>query len=171
MSFRDRLKEARMAKGFKQIELSELIGLSKNAVSNYENGTSNPNVDVLYKIFDVLDVDPNFLFQDEVSIHKTTLNTTEKTLLTNYRTLNPEGQEKAIAYVEDLTGNSKYTISEKETGIPKNAKEILEKHLSAMKNTSQIAAQGEGVHLGTASKVTPERMEEIEKLSQQFNKE
>lgn len=64
MSFSDRLKEARTAKNLKQGELGALIGVTGNAISNYENGTSSPNDRVLLKLFDVLEVEPNFLFQD-----------------------------------------------------------------------------------------------------------
>lgn len=64
MGFSERLKEARTAKNLKQGELGALIGVTGNAISNYENGTSSPNDRVLLKLFDVLEVEPNFLFQD-----------------------------------------------------------------------------------------------------------
>lgn len=108
MSFRDRLRAARNAKGYKQTELSEMIGLSKNAVSNYENGTSNPNVEVLYKLFEVLDIDPNYLFQDEVPIQSISVLPNEKKMLTDYRELNEIGQQKAQEYIRLLLMDSSY---------------------------------------------------------------
>ena len=108
MSFRDRLKEARIAKGLKQVELSEKIGLSKNAVSNYENGSSNPNVEVLYKIFEVLDVSPNYLFQDEIPTHEVILTNGEKEMVNNYRDLNTLGQKQANDYIKLLLLDDKY---------------------------------------------------------------
>ena len=140
MSFRDRLKEARIAKGLKQVELSEKIGLSKNAVSNYENGSSNPNVDVLYKLFDALEVDPNFLFQDEIPIHKITLTTIEKQLIINYRKLSKIAQQKTDEYINDLLENPKYTKSTIPNSTPKKP---TTPHKQTY--TAQIAAQGHGV--------------------------
>ena len=70
MSFAERLKEARAAAGLNQKELGAMIGVTGNAVSNYENGTSSPNDKILLKIFDALNVDPNFLFQDSFAKEK-----------------------------------------------------------------------------------------------------
>ena len=70
MGFAERLKEARIAAGLNQKELGALIGVTGNAVSNYENGTSSPNDKILLKIFDALNVDPNFLFQDSFAKEK-----------------------------------------------------------------------------------------------------
>lgn len=108
MSFGDRLKEARLKKGLKQTELSNLVGLTQNAVSNYETKVSFPNIEVLYKLMRTLDVDPNFLFQDEVKIENNVLTIGEKDLIDQYRNLNSEGQQKAKEYIDDLTINPKY---------------------------------------------------------------
>lgn len=66
MSFGSRLKERREALGLKQKQLGELLGISGNAIGNYENGISSPNANVLYKVFDVLKCDANYLYQDEM---------------------------------------------------------------------------------------------------------
>ena len=108
MGFREKLREARTAKGINQVELSTRIGLSKNAVSNYENGSSNPNVDVLYRICKELNVDPNFLFQDEVPIHSISLNNDEKRMLRGFRMLNQAGQEELKKYIKLLLCNKEY---------------------------------------------------------------
>lgn len=70
MSFAERLKEARAAAGLNQKELGAMIGVTGNAVSNYENGTSSPNDKILLKIFDALNVEPNYLFQDSFAKEK-----------------------------------------------------------------------------------------------------
>lgn len=64
MNFGARLKMARTAAGLNQKELGEKVGVTGNAISNYENGTSAPNDRVLLLLFDALGVEPNFLFQD-----------------------------------------------------------------------------------------------------------
>ena len=113
LSFKDRLKEARKAKGLKQIELSIKCGLSKNAVSNYETGVSFPPIETLYKIFDILDTEPNFLFQDDVKFNNITLSLKEKIMIKNLRELNALGQNKACEYIKDLSTIPNYTITYK----------------------------------------------------------
>ena len=67
MSFASRLKQAREDANFTQQELANALGITKSAVGNYENGVSSPKWDILLKIFDVLHVEPNFLYQDSFS--------------------------------------------------------------------------------------------------------
>lgn len=74
MSFQNRLKERREALGLKQSELGAMLGVQGNAISNYETGFSSPKADILYKMFDVLKCDANYLFQDEMK----TLSETKK---------------------------------------------------------------------------------------------
>ena len=66
MSFASRLKERREALGITQPELAALLGVSKGAIGNYETGVNSPRAAVLYKLFDVLRCDANYLFQDEL---------------------------------------------------------------------------------------------------------
>ncbi len=67
MSFGDRLRAARNNKGYSQKQLAKLISVSNTAISNYEQNTSFPNTDILYKLFDALECEPNFLFWDELT--------------------------------------------------------------------------------------------------------
>ncbi len=67
MSFGDRLRESRNKKGYSQKRLAELVGVTNTAISNYEQNTSFPNTDILYKLFDALECEPNFLFWDELT--------------------------------------------------------------------------------------------------------
>ena len=47
-----------------QKELGEKIGVKHNTVSGYENGTNEPEQDILFKIADALDVSINDLFPE-----------------------------------------------------------------------------------------------------------
>jgi len=67
MGFSNRLKEAREQKGLSRDDLAKRLGVTNSAISNYENGISSPKEEVLLKIFDILEVEPNFLFQDDFS--------------------------------------------------------------------------------------------------------
>ena len=57
-----KIKEARNAQGMTQEELARRLGVTKGAVANYENETSHPKESVMYKMFEALDVDANYLF-------------------------------------------------------------------------------------------------------------
>lgn len=50
----ERLAEARIARGISSTDFADLIGVSVQSVSKYENGRSTPKLDVLYKIAAVL---------------------------------------------------------------------------------------------------------------------
>ena len=48
MSFASRLRQAREQAGFTQQDLAKKLGVTKNAISNYENGVSSPKWAVSY---------------------------------------------------------------------------------------------------------------------------
>lgn len=61
----------RKQKNMTQDELAELLYVSRQTVSNYENGKSNPDIDMLVKIAEVLETDVNLLiFGPSVSLSK-----------------------------------------------------------------------------------------------------
>lgn len=100
MSFAQRLKERREVLGLGQIELADKLGVTKASVSNYENGVSTPKADVLFKVFDALECDANFLFQDEMrELDKQyVLSIDEKFLIKKYRELDTHGK-KAVEWI------------------------------------------------------------------------
>lgn len=61
-----RLREAREARGLTQIALSEMLGVSAQAVSQYEAGQSSPRPDVLARLTTVLNL-PVAFFLDAVT--------------------------------------------------------------------------------------------------------
>ena len=64
--FKDRLKEARKQAGFSQERLGVLIGVSKQTVSDYERGYSEPDMAKITLVMNALGVDANYLWQDEM---------------------------------------------------------------------------------------------------------
>ena len=94
MAFKDRLKEARLSKKLTQEQVAKQIGVAKSTFTGYEKGNSEPNMLNISKIMEVLSVDANFLFQDEVK--KTAqifANIEEKEILEKYRALDAHGKE------------------------------------------------------------------------------
>lgn len=94
MAFIDRLKAARLEKGLTQEQLAREIGVAKPTYNGYEKGNSEPNMLVLSRMMKILGVDANYLFQDEMQIHKETHATpAEMEHIKKYRTLDGYGKE------------------------------------------------------------------------------
>ncbi len=66
MSFGERLREARLLKGYTQKQLAEKLDIGGTTVTGYEKDNSEPNMATISKIIRVLGVDANFLLQDEI---------------------------------------------------------------------------------------------------------
>lgn len=64
--FNDRLREARNAKNLTQGQLAKKIGTGKSTVTGYELGNSEPPMATLLLIMKELEVDANYLWQDEL---------------------------------------------------------------------------------------------------------
>ena len=64
MSFSERLRARREELGLSRTELAEQLGVTVNAIGNYETGTSFPKENIMLKLFDCLRVDPNYLYRD-----------------------------------------------------------------------------------------------------------
>lgn len=93
-----RIKEARIQKGFTQEYLAKKIGVTKSAIANYENEISTPKIELLYKLFDVLQCDANYLYQDEMNSladkdESMALSLKEKTHIKKYRILDEHGKK------------------------------------------------------------------------------
>ncbi len=61
----NRIKENRMRRGLKQEELAEKLFVSRQTISNYENGKTEPDLEMLGKLADALQVEMIDLIGDE----------------------------------------------------------------------------------------------------------
>lgn len=73
MNFGARLKWARKRKGLSQTQLGDLVNVSHATINRYENGVSEPSIDMIKKLAEVLDVSVEFLIEgvDSIKKHKT----------------------------------------------------------------------------------------------------
>lgn len=62
MTFGERLREARLAKGLTQSELGEKIGVAKSTLAGYEKGSREPDLQKIRLLLETLDIDANELF-------------------------------------------------------------------------------------------------------------
>lgn len=67
MSLNARIKERREQLGMSRPELAAKLGVTPSAIANYENSVSSPKIELLFKLFDALQCDANYLFQDEMT--------------------------------------------------------------------------------------------------------
>lgn len=70
MSIGSRIKQARKDMNLTQEDLAAAIGVTKGAIANYENEVSVPKIELLIKLMKKLDVDANYLYQDDVRFLK-----------------------------------------------------------------------------------------------------
>lgn len=104
MSIGSRIKERREELGYTQPQLAQLVGVSKGTIGNYESNISSPNENILFKLFDVLKCDANFLYQDDIDLeHLDKFSSSERQIIKKYRTLDEHGQR-----IINLTLNEEY---------------------------------------------------------------
>ncbi len=96
MAFSNRLRQARGRLGLTQGELAKRLGCTKSAIGNYENGVSSPKEEILLKLFDVLEVDPNFLFQDSFLLPADSFSPFEAEIIKKYRALDERGKSAVL---------------------------------------------------------------------------
>lgn len=102
MGIGKRIKEARKAIHMTQEELASILGVTKGAVANYENETSHPKEPIMYKMFDALQVDANYLFQDVIDLpgERNDVTLAEYEHIEKYRGLDDHGK-KVIDFLLD----------------------------------------------------------------------
>ena len=130
MSLNTRIKERRERLGISRSDLAEMIGVTPSAIANYENGISTPKVELLYKLFDALKCDANYLYQDEINVINKQDNITpaECEIIRKYNFLDSHGK-----HLIDVVLSAEYERC-KEVSVPKRNYIYLRK----------IAAAGSG---------------------------
>lgn len=102
MSFGYQLKKRREELGLSRAVFAERLGVTASAISNYENGLSFPKEEVMLRLFDSLEVDPNTLFQDSYRDGRNVLSQSERQMLKQYRGLSPKGRETMRSVLDAL---------------------------------------------------------------------
>ena len=92
MDFSTRLRQVRKARGISQSVLAERLGLTKQAISNYESGANTPTHGVFLRIADQMDVDLDFL------AGRTDLRFSS--IVEKMRKLSPEGMEEVDRFAD-----------------------------------------------------------------------
>lgn len=99
MSFYDRLKESRINAGYTQEQLANKLGVAKSTLSGYESGNRDPSMYTISKMMEILNVDANFLWQDDTDFPMQ-VSYEEIKHIEKYRALDQYGQE-TVSYILD----------------------------------------------------------------------
>ena len=102
MAFGDRIKARREELALSRPQLADRLGVTPSTVSNYETSVSFPKEEMMLRLFDCLETDPNTLFQDSFRRGADVLTERERQLLEQYRSLSPLGRESVQTMVEAL---------------------------------------------------------------------
>lgn len=104
MSLSSRIKEARLKCGLTQEQLANMVGVAKSTITGYEVGNREPTAAKVGEIADALNVDANFLYQDEVKMfYENRATSDEMEQIKKYRFISlhsPEGI-KTVDYILD----------------------------------------------------------------------
>jgi transcriptional regulator with XRE-family HTH domain len=128
LEFGKRLAELRLSIGMSQNDISKKLGIAQTTYSGYENGVRKIPLEFISALADILNVSPTYLISGKKPKSEQTpvseLSMHEKQLVTNFRLLNEEGQEKLSDYADDLVSSGKYKKLDKPCmGYQENAKQ------------------------------------------------
>ena len=91
--FNEKLKAARKQNGLSQAALGKLIGVRTQTISNWETGKSEPNLETINKLCEILNIPLYSLISKDVDYQ---LNYEEAFVIKKYRELNDDGKQMII---------------------------------------------------------------------------
>lgn len=99
-----RLKEIRLKRGVSQQEIADSLGLARNTVSGYETGVSEPSIENLIKLADILDVSVDTLLGHDANIvDLNLLDENQKIVISKiYKELTETNVAKVLGYIDNL---------------------------------------------------------------------
>ena len=64
-----RIHDLRVAQGYSQVALAKRLGVSKQAVSNWENDNIQPSIEMLIRLAELFSVSTDYLLGREAALH------------------------------------------------------------------------------------------------------
>ncbi len=118
MAFYDRLKESRIKAGLTQEQLAEKLGVAKSTLSGYESGNREPTVATIAKALETLNIDANYLYQDETkTLTERVISLEDKEFLNKYHNLDNHGKEMVDFTLEKEYERSKVQANQASENI------------------------------------------------------
>lgn len=104
----DRLKKLRLELGLSQQALADRLNVSQQTICKYENGTIEPNIDMLKTMANLFDVSVDYLIGDSSYAYKaeerteTELNQDELILIQKYRSLRVSSRTAVQQFMDEF---------------------------------------------------------------------
>ncbi|MBQ8749576.1 MAG: helix-turn-helix transcriptional regulator [Clostridia bacterium] len=95
------LIKLRKAENLSQREVAENLGLTTQAIHNYEKGTREPNIEVLKRMSNFFNVSIDYLLENEIE-NKTIYTEEQKTAIKYLIELNKTSLAQATGYLKAL---------------------------------------------------------------------
>lgn len=104
----DFIRTERLNRKMKQSDLAEMVGVRNSSISNYENGTSTPDIDTLIKICGVFGYDFREILGEAYGTNVPgtdfSIKPSEISILKDIRSLDDEGRAHIIAVIRHELG-------------------------------------------------------------------
>lgn len=103
--FAERLKKLRKEQAYTQQQLASLLGVSKSAISMYENGEREPELSIIQKIANILHVDMEELVgtaADDETLSLSPFQNMEKLIARNGKQLTEDERNRLIELLNNL---------------------------------------------------------------------
>ena len=136
----EKIKQYRLANGWTQQELGAKIGISKNAIGNYEKGFRSPKKNTMFDLANAFNVSIDDLFPP---IQKDTPPTTSP-IQTIYDQLEPPGQRKVITYAEKLRDEQEKRRKEKINEVSENIIRLDDYRQTTYRRVTGVVSAGSG---------------------------
>ena len=99
-TYGSKIKHYRIKAGLEPAQLAEILGISESSVRNWECGLTRPDPEYLYRMFTILDVEPNEFFG--FTGIGTLLTANERQIVDQYRTLDDAGKDAVETFVSAM---------------------------------------------------------------------
>ena len=108
MNFGERLRELRIENGLTQLQLAQILGISKSNISKYEAGNVEPNLDIITNVAIQFCVSTDYLLglSDVKTPLKFAVDDQAAYMLSLFESLPGNYRERVIGYAEALKEQS-----------------------------------------------------------------
>ena len=127
--FKDRLKQARKRAGMTQDQVAKALRIAKSTYAGYETGNSEPDMDKIEQLMRELEVDANFLWQDEMKRRSPNFSAREIEIINLYRSLDEAGK----AFIDHALEFASRTVTDPIAGKETDYADVREEALAAQR--------------------------------------
>ena len=103
-TYGEKVKKFRLKAGMTVDQLADILQITKSSVRNWECGVARPDPEYLYRMFTILNVEPNEFFG--ISGIGTLLTTNERNLVDYYRSLDDAGKEDLETIAQTMSAKA-----------------------------------------------------------------